>query len=272
MRRSIITLMLAVAVGMLWAGNYAFSESRGRSSLTNAPEVVLATSTGASYNWAGYVAEDGFYTAVSGTWIVPEVSPTDAELSGNATWVGIGGVDTHDLIQAGTQALITAEGDVLYQAWYEMLPEPSVPVSLRIRPGDEVTAAVTYSGEGRWHISIANTTTGRAFSRDVEYESSFSSAEWIEEMPLSARTLQLIALPHYEAVAFVRGSAVKNGEAQTLAETGAQPLRMINYDYAALAEPTTISKSGSFWVVRTPAEATAPTRRAVPVRVLILQI
>jgi hypothetical protein len=43
----------------------------------------------------------------------------------SATWVGIGGVNSRDLIQAGTQQQTTGTGQTQYQAWVEMLPQAS---------------------------------------------------------------------------------------------------------------------------------------------------
>src|SRR2546428_3477456 len=65
------------------------------------PAVVRDTSS----NWSGYAAAGGTFTAVSGTWIVPQV--TAAVAGADATWIGIGGVSGRDLIQAGKQANVS---------------------------------------------------------------------------------------------------------------------------------------------------------------------
>jgi hypothetical protein len=98
------------------------------------PEVQPLGAHLASLNWAGYTATEGSYTSVSGSWVVPEVKNASVGRA-DAAWVGIGGVESHDLIQAGTQAVVTRRG-VQYQAWYEMLPDVSIPVPLAVRPGD----------------------------------------------------------------------------------------------------------------------------------------
>ncbi len=53
-----------------------------------------------SHNWSGYAAKSGTYTGVTGTWTVP-VPGINRTPGVGATWVGIGGVTSHDLIQAG---------------------------------------------------------------------------------------------------------------------------------------------------------------------------
>ena len=55
-----------------------------------------------SGNWAGYVATGSSITSVTGSWTVPSAGTVPPGLS--ATWVGIGGYKTSDLIQAGTPA------------------------------------------------------------------------------------------------------------------------------------------------------------------------
>src|SRR5207244_9005358 len=72
-----------------------------------------ASSASRSSNWSGYVANGGSFTAVTATWVVPQVSATST--GADATWVGIGGLNSRDLIQAGTQASVGG-GSVTYEA------------------------------------------------------------------------------------------------------------------------------------------------------------
>src|SRR5207245_2487158 len=84
------------------------------------------------------LASGGSFTAVTATWVVPQVSATST--GADATWVGIGGLNSRDLIQAGTQASVGG-GSVTYEAWVEMLPQSSRTVSLSVNPGDSVTTS-----------------------------------------------------------------------------------------------------------------------------------
>jgi hypothetical protein len=67
---------------------------------TPVPAIPVGQNT--SHNWSGYAATSGTYTGVTGTWTVP-VPGINGTPGVGATWVGIGGVSGHDLIQAGTQ-------------------------------------------------------------------------------------------------------------------------------------------------------------------------
>ncbi len=224
----------------------------------------LATSTDASYNWAGYVVQGGVYTAVSASWAVPEVVPGDEPLSADAAWVGIGGVYTSDLIQAGTQAIVE-NGEVHYEAWYERLPEPSRRVPFTVRAGDRVTVSVTETSPDLWYISFVNDTTGRHYGFSTRYQSSRSSAEWVQEMPSLAlrRGSQFIPLNDFGSITFRGASTVENGVAKTAQEAGAEPLAMHTLSGVPLALPSLLGEDGaSFNVVRTDAEPIVLRMRA----------
>jgi len=216
-------------------------------------EVVPAEDSSASYNWAGYVASGGDYTEVSGTWIVPYVENLDGN-GADATWVGIGGVGRHDLIQAGTEALPLEDGSVVYAAWYELLPDDSHMVPFKVAPGDSVTVTVKEETTNHWVIDFENNTTGDSYKKRVAYESSYASAEWIEEMPLSPDVP--LTLNHFGVVEFTDGHAVQDGELVSIEESGAKPLRMENGGGETLAIVSEIGKDGeSFSVARTDADS-----------------
>ena len=88
---------------------------------------VAPAAQGQSRNWAGFAATGGTFTAVSGAWTVPNVSAGSTP-GADATWVGIGGVGTTDLIQAGTDSTVQG-GRVVYTAWMETLPLGTWPPS-----------------------------------------------------------------------------------------------------------------------------------------------
>jgi hypothetical protein len=209
----------------------------------------------ASHNWSGYMATSGRFTGVSGTWTVPQPRVSGAPGVG-ATWVGIGGVTSRDLIQAGTQE-VTDGGQVQFQTWIETLPQPSHQVPLAVVPGDSVTVSIDeqYAGTGVWQISIKNNTSGQTYQTTVQYTSSESSAEWVEEAP--AGPGGILPLDKFSSVSFSAASAIRNGQTVDLAQVGARPIAMLNAANQPLAEPSTIGSDGSsFSVTRTSAPAT----------------
>ena len=212
-----------------------------------------ASNFSTSSNWSGYAASGGKFTSVTGTWTVPTVLGTIA--GADATWVGIGGIDTRDLIQAGTQATVNG-GDVEYEAWIEMLPASSRPVSLTVNAGDSVTVTLTQKSDVDWTILILNNTTGGKYSTTVKYTSSNSSAEWVQEAPSAGRGT--IPLDDFGTLQFTDASAVKDGATQDLKGLGAQAITMINGLREPLASPSVLGADGkSFSVTRTQNQSTS---------------
>src|SRR5205823_4364498 len=121
----------------------------------------------------------------------------------DAAWVGIGGVRSRDLIQAGTQQTVSGSGSTQYQAWVETLPQASHPVPLTINPGDSVSVSITQlpQSQNNWLIAFKNNSTGQTFQVTETYASSMSSAEWIEEAPSSSRGRQL-PLDNFGSISF----------------------------------------------------------------------
>ena len=202
-----------------------------------------------SQNWSGYAATGGTYTGVSGTWTVPQFTP-DSTAGADATWVGIGGVNTNDLIQAGTQQTVSGSGSTQYQAWVETLPQASHPVPLTVNPGDSVSVAINQvpQSQDQWQVSFTNNTTGQTFQVTEHYTSSMSSAEWIEEAPSAARGRQL-PLDQFGSVSFSQGSAVKNGQTVSIAHSGAQPITMVARGTRQTAHPSALSSDGGSFTV-----------------------
>ncbi|HUZ43837.1 MAG TPA: hypothetical protein VMU63_05485 [Acidimicrobiales bacterium] len=154
-----------------------------------------------SGNWAGYVATGANITSVTGSWTVPSAGTVPPGLS--ATWVGIGGYSTTDLIQAGTQQSSAPYSSVFaggaYGAWYELLPANPVyftgcsgDPTCSVSPGDQMSVTITNGGSGNsWTIDVADAGpagTGKwtYTNTNVNYVSSESSAEWIHEAPSAA--------------------------------------------------------------------------------------
>jgi hypothetical protein len=209
-----------------------------------------ASVTSSSSNWSGYAASGGTFTSVTGTWTVPTVSPTAS--GADATWVGIGGLTSNDLLQAGTQAMVDGSGTVQYSSWIEMLPASSKTVPLSVSAGDSVTVTITQQSGNDWLIAMKNNTTSGTYNVTVQYSSSNSSAEWVQEAPSIGRGL--VSLDQFGTVNFTGASAVRDGKTMSAAALSAKAITMINGRGEAIAQPSTIGSDGSsFTVARTDA-------------------
>jgi hypothetical protein len=202
-----------------------------------------------SQNWSGYAASGGSFTSVSGTWTVPQFSPSSTA-GADAAWVGIGGVTSRDLIQAGTQQTVSGSGSTQYEAWVETLPQASHPVPLAVHAGDSVSVSIAQQPQAsdQWQVSFTNNTTGQTFQVTERYSSSLSSAEWIEEAPSAARGRQL-PLDNFGTINFSAASATRNGQTVTPASAGSQAITMIGRGGQVLATTSSLGGDGASFSV-----------------------
>lgn len=220
--------------------NSLFPSSNSQTPTT--PESVSGVNQLSSANWAGYIATGGVYSSVSANWTVP--NPTNsAGVSTDATWVGIGGVTTNDLIQIGTQNIVGKNSNITTTAFYETLPNVSQTINnFTIAPGDNVSASVAEVSPDLWKLSIVNNSNSESFSTTVYYNSSLSSAEWIEEDPSDSQGL--IPLDNFGQVSFSNCQTTNNGQAENLATSDAQAISMTSPNGQNLADVTNSSNSG----------------------------
>jgi ABC-type uncharacterized transport system auxiliary subunit len=230
---------------------------------TPVPTLVAAAGQDTSRNWSGYAATGATYTGINGTWIVPQVEESNGGSGVGATWVGIGGVNTRDLIQAGTEDSGSGRQNE-YQAWIEMLPAASKQVTLAVAPGDSITVSIDEQGvaTNNWQIIMTNNTSGKTYQTTVHYVSSRSSVEWIEEAP-TGRT-GIMPIDNFGKVSFSGATAVVNGENVHLDQVGARPISLLNARRQPLAVPSAIGSDGqSFGVERTSAPVTTTSHRGL---------
>jgi Peptidase A4 family len=181
--------------------------------------------TADSLNWAGYAVTPGSgISAVSGTFTVPSVGVLPPGFS--ASWAGIGGYTTSDLIQAGVSENSAVGGELLggqYDAWYEILPASETPItgcsgdaSCTVSAGDQVSVNISNTGGDNWNISL--TDAGKwSWSTTVTYASSESSAEWIQEAP-SLEGVQTIPADVGTVAFGPTSSFTEGGSTETIAE------------------------------------------------------
>jgi hypothetical protein len=200
-------------------------------------------------NWAGYETTSGTFSGVSGSWVVPNATEENGT-SADATWVGIGGVTSNDLIQTGTQNEVSPDGQVTTSAFYELLPNTSQTIpNVVVQPGDTISASINEVGTGEWSIQLNDETSGESYATSVAYNSSQSSAEWIEEDPSDGYSQ--IPFDNFGTVAFTNAAAAINGVTEGISDSSAQAITMVTDDNQVLAAPSALTSDGtSFTVTR----------------------
>jgi hypothetical protein len=179
--------------------------------------------------------------------MVPTVNQSQGDVF-SAAWVGIGGYGESSLIQTGTLQGIR-NGEVTYYAWYELLPSTAVRIqSLRIRPGDKMTASVSLvdGSENRWLVEISDLTRGQSYSRTFRYNSSRLSAEWIMERPSISGNITTLA--DFDRVTFTDCQATIENITGTV--SGFPGYQLVMYgDQTQLVRVSALNADGSSFTV-----------------------
>jgi hypothetical protein len=182
---------------------------------------ALADSSTSS-NWSGYAAHHAHvnFRMVYATWKQPSVSCTPGSPTYSAFWVGLGGygLSSQALEQIGTEADCTPSGRATMSAWYELVPAPSRPLTLRVSAGDRLVAKVTVTGH-KVVLSLRNVTTGKSVTKTVHASQvDVSSAEWIAEAPSECVTInscQTLPLANFGNAGFSSAGAQATGAAKS---------------------------------------------------------
>jgi hypothetical protein len=217
---------------------------------TTQPTKTSAATAYQSTNWAGYLVTGSNYTSVSGNWVAPSPVATSSSVeSADGTWIGIGGVTSSDLIQIGTENTVSPSGAVTTAGFYELLPAGAQTTQLMsVQPGDRLSASITQTAATQWTISMSNITSGQTFSKSVTYNSSFSSAEWIEEDP-SYQDGSLVLLDNFRTTQFSNAFTTANGNTLSASAIGASPITLVGSGGATGHGASPGPLSGSSFVV-----------------------
>lgn len=182
--------------------------------LVAAPAALADTTQ--STNWAGYAAHGASYRTVQGTWVQPNASCVRGSEAYSSYWVGIGGYSetSQALEQVGTEVDCSASGRVSSTAWYELVPAPSMPATLNVRPGDVIQASVNVSGRSVTLV-LNDLTRNQVFRKTVRTSIlDLTSAEWIVEAPsecIGANSCQTLPLANFGSATFSSASALSTG-------------------------------------------------------------
>ncbi len=202
--------------------------------------VTKLSSIQSSQNWAGYVVSSGVYHSVSATWKVPDLTSAGGVA---AQWVGLGGVNSQDLLQTGTIEQQTG-GATTAQVFVEELPQHAQNI-MTVPIGSTIAASIAPVTGTEWDLQVTATYQGKTQSKTVPMTVSSgyvqgmeSSAEWIFEDPASTSG-NLYPLGMTGNVTF------SNVQANSQAVRAANALVMTGPGGQSEVEPS-VMKDGSF--------------------------
>jgi hypothetical protein len=250
-RAAWLAALLLVSMGVAACGNITIGVAtfgqRTSPAIVTVANTNPAPTAKRSQNWAGYFTTVADVTSISATWQVPRVAaPSDSDSS---TWIGIGGIRSSSLIQAGTDQGVQ-HGTPYYFAWYELLPAlPQTFANIDLLPGDTVTFTIASTGNGNWKISVHDRDANADDSATVAYASCDCSTEWIEEAP-SVKGKET-PLANFTSVTFtglaatVRNAAIHPdsicGNVQPRRPGCVVPLRMVDANGVTIVQPQRLS-------------------------------
>jgi hypothetical protein len=198
-------------------------------------------STAQSTNWSGYAATggSGAFSSVSASWTQPAATcPGGSQYA--SFWVGLDGYNSGSVEQTGTDSDCSGRTPQYY-GWYEMYPAYPVNYSNTVRPGDKMSASVTFSGSSTYTLVLTDSTRGWT-KRTVVSESGLarSSAEVITEAPSS--NSGVLPLADFGTVNY--GSSTVNGTSMA----SHNPVQITMVDNSGRDKDTTssINSSGGF--------------------------
>jgi hypothetical protein len=177
-----------------------------------------------SYNWSGYVDLNGAtrfapssFSAIATEVVVPTANEAFGTCSGDpdyaASWVGVDGVNSNDVLQAGIEFDAACFGGVtatLYAPWFEWYPDSEMRIgNLPIAPGDDYYVEVWNTSATQAYAYLVNENADEAvilgFNPPAGTKLVGNSAEWITERPESngatATLTNYIADPFWNAYA-----------------------------------------------------------------------
>jgi hypothetical protein len=200
--------------------------------------------TDESTNWSGYAATggNGAFTSVSASWTQPTATCAGRgrqELF-SSFWAGLDGFSSGSVEQTGTDSDCVGRTPD-YFGWFEMFPAAPVNFPNTVRPGDKMTASVTFSGTETYTLVLKDTTEG--WTQTVTKNQAGlarSSAEVITEAPSS--NSGVLPLADFGTVSYSATSA--NG-----ASLGTQsPTEIIMIDNSGAQKDSTsaINSAGGF--------------------------
>jgi len=182
--------------------------------MSGAPGAAVRPSTSSgtlnvikSSNWSGYASHlprRGTFHSVSASWIQPRArcGRSAGKQQFAAFWVGLDGFNSKSVEQTGTDSDCNGIHPHTY-GWFEMFPKAPVIFKNPVKPGDHISASVTFSGTAKYTLVLKDTTrhwTQTIVRRNATFAR--SSAEVITEAPSSGATGAVLPLANFGTVRF----------------------------------------------------------------------
>ena len=195
-----------------------------------------------STNWSGYAVTGaiGAFHSVFASWTQPTARCTSTRPQYASFWVGLDGFSSDSVEQTGTDSDCNGRRP-MYYGWYEMFPAYPVNFANPVRPGDSMSASVTFSGTQTYTLVLHDATRG--WTQTITQNQAGldrSSAEVITEAPSSSSGV--LPLANFGTVKF--SSSTANGT--SIGTQSPTQIVMIDNFGAQKDSTSSISAAGAF--------------------------
>jgi hypothetical protein len=204
-----------------------------------AQATVGAAANAASFNWSGYVANDGGYTSVTSNWIQPAVTCSSNGIV--SFWVGLDGWTNGTVEQTGTGADCRT-GKPQYYAWWQTFPANSQQTYVvTVAPGDSLSSTVSFA-DGQYTLVLTDST--QAWTKTTVAAAPAGSANASAEIVAEAASVNkaVTLLPEFATATFT-GSEI---DGTALPTTAAAPVDMVNQSGSVIASTGAEDDTGAF--------------------------
>lgn len=201
-----------------------------------------ATST----NWSGYAVTgaNGAFKSVSANWTQPKATCSGSRRNDQyaAFWVGLDGYSSDSVEQTGTDSDCNGKTPDYY-GWYEMYPADPVYYTNTVKPGDSISASVTFSGTETYTLVLKDNTQGWTQTKAIN-ESGFdrSSAEVITEAPCCTNSGGILPLADFGTISYSSSTA----NSTSLGTQSPTSIVMVNNSGEDKDSTSSINSSGGF--------------------------
>jgi Peptidase A4 family len=222
-----------------------------------------SSSTALSTNWSGYAVtgSSGTFSSVSASWTQPTATCSSSSSSGGhhgrggggsggstdsyaAFWVGLDGYSNSSVEQTGSDS--DCDGTTPdYYGWYEMYPAGPVYFTNTVKPGDAMSASVTFSGTETYTLVLTDSTQG--WTQTITQNKTGlarASAEVITEAPSS--NSGVLPLSDFGTISYAAATDTKSGGSSSMGTQSPIQITMVDSSGADKDSTSSISSSGSF--------------------------
>jgi hypothetical protein len=212
-----------------------------------------------SVNWAGWIDAVPSPNYVQATWHAASPCCDEHSFDTSSIWPGIGsGTHGTELIQAGTEANMSASGHRTLFLWFELYPEEAQQQikNMTVRQGDKISVSASYNASAAPGATfvICNVTRNVCVAANQRSKRPDGQAEWIVERT-SVCDGHILTYPPLASIGPVKLSGARydlngDGKAAFAISHGRHGRsRMFDDQGAQLAQAGTLSSHGTAFLV-----------------------